>query len=124
VVEFAANLTSNPAPKVKKASAPARKASAPSLGSSKAVVQLGAYSSEERVSAAWATLSKKYPNLRKYSPMTARFDGPKGTVWRLSIRGFDNQQEAIARCQSLRSNGGSCFVRSTAGDSPVQFASR
>ena len=56
--------------------------------------------------------------------MVARFDGPKGTVWRLSIRGFDNQQEAIARCQSLRSNGGSCFVRSTAGDSPVQFASR
>jgi tetratricopeptide (TPR) repeat protein len=124
VVEFAANLTSNPAPKVKKASAPARKATAPSLGSPKAVVQLGAYSSEERVSAAWATLSKKYPNLRKYSPMVARFDGPKGTVWRLSIRGFDNQQEAIARCQSLRSNGGSCFVRSTAGDSPVQFASR
>ena len=124
VVEFAANLTSTTAPKAKKASAPAHKASAPSLGSPKAVVQLGAYSSEERVSAAWATLSKKYPNLRKYSPMTARFDGPKGTVWRLSIRGFDNQQEAIARCQSLRSNGGSCFVRSTAGDSPVQFASR
>ena len=124
VVEFAANLTSKPAPKAKKASASARKASALPLGSPKAVVQLGAYSSEERVSAAWATLSKKYPNLRKYSPMTARFDGPKGTVWRLSIRGFDNQQEAIARCQSLRSNGGSCFVRSTAGDSPVQFASR
>ena len=124
VVEFAANLTSNPAPKAKKASAPARKAAASSLGSPKAVVQLGAYSSEERVSAAWATLSKKHPNLRKYSPMVARFDGPKGTVWRLSIRGFDNQQEAIARCQSLRSNGGSCFVRSTAGDSPVQFASR
>jgi hypothetical protein len=123
VVEFASNLTSKPEPKVKKASAKARKA-APALGSPKAVVQLGAYSSEERVSAAWATLSKKHPNLRNYSPMVARFDSPRGTVWRLSIRGFDNQQEAIARCQTLRSNGGSCFVRSTAGDSPVQFASR
>lgn len=123
VVEFASNLTSKPEPKVKKASAKARKA-APALGSPKAVVQLGAFSSEERVSAAWATLSKKHPNLRNYSPMVARFDGPRGTVWRLSVRGFDNQQEAIARCQSLRSKGGSCFVRSTAGDSPVQFASR
>ena len=123
VVEFASNLTSKPEPKVKKTSTKARKA-APALGSPKAVVQLGAYSSEERVSAAWATLSKKHPNLRKYSPMVARFDSPRGTVWRLSIRGFDNQQEALARCQSLRSNGGSCFVRSTAGDSPVQFASR
>ena len=124
VVEFASNLTSEPAPKAKKASAPARKAASPSLGSPKAVVQLGAYSSEERVSAAWATLSKKYPNLRSYSPMVARFDSPRGTVWRLSIRGFDNQQEAIARCQSRRGKGGSCFVRSTAGDAPVQFASR
>jgi D-alanyl-D-alanine carboxypeptidase len=121
VVELASNLTSKPEPK--KASVKARKA-APALGSPKAVVQLGAYSSEERVSAAWATLSKKHPNLRKYSPMVARFDSPRGTVWRLSIRGFDNQQEAIARCQTLRSKGGSCFVRSTAGDSPVQFASR
>jgi D-alanyl-D-alanine carboxypeptidase len=124
VVEFASNLTSKPEPKVKRASAKVRAKGAPALGSAKALVQLGAYSSEERVSAAWATLSKKHPNLRKYSPMVARFDSPRGTVWRLSIRGFDNQQEAIARCQTLRSKGGSCFVRSTAGDSPVQFASR
>jgi len=124
VVEFASSLTSKPQPKVKKASAKAHAKASSSLGSPKAVVQLGAYSSEERVSAAWAKLSQKHPNLRKYSPMTARFDGPRGTVWRLSIRGFDNQQEAIARCQSLRSSGGSCFVRSTAGDAPVQFASR
>lgn len=123
VIEYAANLTSKPEPKAKKAAAKPRLKAA-GLGSPKAVVQLGAYSSEERVSAAWASLSKKYPNLRKYAPMVARFDSPRGTVWRLSIRGFDNQQEAIARCQSLRSNGGSCFVRSTAGDSPVQFASR
>jgi D-alanyl-D-alanine carboxypeptidase len=121
---MASNFAPKAKPTVKKSSAKARPAASQSLGSPKAVVQLGAYSSEERVSAAWAQLSKKYPNLRKYSPMTARFNGPRGTVWRLSIRGFDNQQEAIARCQTLRGKGGSCFVRSTAGDSPVQFASR
>ena len=120
-------MASNFAPKAKakKASAPARKAAAPrAQGSAKALIQLGAYSSEARVSAAWAKLSKRYPSLRNYSPMIARFDGPRGTVWRLSVRGFGNQQEAISSCQSLRGKGASCFVRSTAGDSPVRFASR
>jgi len=104
--------------------ASARPAAAKASGDSKAVVQLGAYSSAERVSVAWERLTKKYPALANYSPMRARFDGPKGTVWRLSIRGFDSQRDAIQKCQSLRGRGGNCFVRSTNGDSPVQFASR
>jgi D-alanyl-D-alanine carboxypeptidase len=121
---MASNFAPKPkAAKVKKASAPIRPEGGVT-GKSKAVVQLGAYSSEERVSVAWAQLSKKYPALRNYSPMIARFDGPRGTVWRLSVRGFDNQQEAISRCSTLRGKGGKCFVRSTAGDSPVQLASR
>ena len=126
---FAA-MTSSFAPKVEPASAPkkpapVRRASAPKpSGDSKAVVQLGAYSSAERVSVAWSQLTQKYPALGNFSPLRARFAGPKGTVWRLSIRGFDNQQDAISRCQLLKSRGGSCFVRSTAGDSPVQVASR
>jgi len=33
-------------------------------------------------------------------------------------------EHAISRCQVLRGKGGSCFVRSSAGDSPIQFASR
>lgn len=111
--------------KATKAAAPVRPAPVQlASGKSKAVVQLGAYSSEARVSAAWAQLSKKYPHLRSYSPMVARFDGPKGTVWRLSVRGFDNQLEAQSSCSALRGKGASCFVRSTAGDSPVQLASR
>ena len=121
---MASNFAPKPKPaKMKKASAPIRSEGSVT-GKSKSVVQLGAYSSEERVSVAWAQLSKKYPTLRNYSPMIARFDGPRGTVWRLSVRGFDNQQEAISRCSTLRGKGGKCFVRSTAGDSPVQLASR
>ena len=122
-------MSSNFAPAPKPAAAHKKPARARSVdqkanGNSKAVVQLGAYSSAERVSVAWERLAKKYPALANYSPMRARFDGPKGTVWRLSIRGFDSQRDAIQKCQSLRGRGGSCFVRSTNGDSPVQFASR
>ncbi len=93
-------------------------------GRSNSVVQLGAYSSPERVSVAWERLTKRYPALAAYTPMRARFDGPKGTVWRLSIKGFADQQEAIDRCEKLQSRGGNCFVRHVAGDAPVQFASR
>jgi Flp pilus assembly protein TadD len=93
-------------------------------GKSNTVVQLGAYSSREGVEAAWAKLTKRYPKLRAYAPMTARFDSPKGTVYRLAIKGFSSQHEAVARCSQLKSSGGACFVRNVAGDSPVQFASR
>lgn len=123
-------MASSFAPKAKPAAAPKKKApfrtaSAPRAGgNSKAVVQLGAYSSEARVHVAWAELSKRYPALKNYTPQVARFDSARGTVWRLSVKGFGNQQEAQLRCQTLKSNGGSCFVRSTAGDAPVQFASR
>jgi len=95
-----------------------------SKGRSNSVVQLGAYSSPERVNVAWQRLTKRYPALAGYTPMKARFDGPKGTVWRLSIKGFESRKDAVNRCETLQSRGGKCFVRQAAGDSPVQFASR
>ncbi|MBA3577921.1 MAG: tetratricopeptide repeat protein [Sphingomonas sp.] len=93
-------------------------------GNSRSVVQLGAYGSPERVMVAWKDITRRYPALRDYTPMRARFDAPKGTVWRLSIKGFASQQEAVDRCELLQSRGGKCFVRSVAGDAPVQLASR
>ena len=56
--------------------------------------------------------------------MSARFDGPKGTVYRLSLKGFASDRDARLLCESLRQSGGSCFVRNVAGDAPVQFAWR
>jgi len=93
------------------------------LGHGDSVVQLGAYRSPAYVTAAWNTLTRQYPALRAYLPLKARFDSAKGTYWRLSIQGFSNQREAIARCQLLKSHGGNCFVRGVAGDAPVEIAS-
>jgi D-alanyl-D-alanine carboxypeptidase len=93
-------------------------------GHSSSVVQLGAYSSPERVGTAWSWMTKHFPALAAYTPVKARFDGPSGTVWRLSIKGFSSDGEARDRCEQLQSRGGKCFVRHVAGDSPVQFASR
>ena len=109
--------------KARRSSAPAVRAAA-RRGNSKAVVQLGAYGSPERVNQAWNELAERYPALRAYLPLRARFVSPKGTFWRLSIQGFDTQREAVARCNQLRGRGGSCFVRNAAGDTPVQYAAR
>jgi hypothetical protein len=97
---------------------------APRRGNSNSVVQLGAYRSPQAVSVAWNHLTGRYPALRAYLPLRARFDSAKGTFWRLSIQGFDTQREALSRCRFLKSRGGSCFVRNFAGDAPVQYASR
>jgi len=117
------------APKAKPAAKPAkaRQAAAPSpkrRGNSNTVVQLGAYRTPQNVDAAWHQLTNRHPALRGYLPMRARYVSPKGVFWRLSIQGFDNQREALARCNTLRGRGGSCFVRNFAGDTPVQYAAR
>ena len=127
LMAFASRDALAPAPKPapRKASSPARKpTTVANLGKSSAVVQLGAYSSPERVSAAWDKLKLRYPALRDLSPMRAKFDGPKGTVYRLSVKGFASQQAAQNSCSALKSRGGNCFVRTVAGDAPVQMASR
>jgi len=90
---------------------------------SRSVVQLGAYSSRAVVSVAWAKLAAKYPALRGYSPATARFEGPRGTVYRLSVSGFNSGGHAQHMCSSLKTKGAACFVRSVAGDVPVRMAS-
>jgi len=104
------------------------RAAAPKLalrrGNSNNVVQLGAYRSPQAVSAAWNHLTARYPALKAYLPLRARFDSGKGVYWRLSIQGFNNRGEAVSRCQLLKSRGGNCFVRNFAGDAPVQYASR
>ena len=92
-------------------------------GRSRSVVQLGAYSSRNFVSVAWTKLAARYPSLRGYSPATARFEGPRGTVYRLSVSGFETGVHARQMCSSLKTKGAACFVRSVAGDVPVRMAS-
>lgn len=92
-------------------------------GNSTAVVQLGAYGSSKSVLAAWNKAARKYRSLAAYTPMSARFASQRGTVYRLSVKGFGSVNEAQALCSSLRRSGGSCFVRNFAGDAPVQYAS-
>jgi Flp pilus assembly protein TadD len=101
-----------------------RVASRRPVGPGDSVMQIGSYRSPEQVTAGWNRLTQRFPALRGYLPLRARFNSPNGTYWRLSIQGFANQHDALARCEQLRNHGGKCFVRGFAGDSPVEIASR
>lgn len=101
----------------------ARRLAAAVRGNSGVVMQIGSYHSPQQVSAGWAHLTQRYPALRAYLPLKARFDSANGTFWRLSVQGFGNEREAIVRCNALKSRGGHCFVRGIAGDAPVEIAS-
>lgn len=96
----------------------------PRNGKSRAVVQIAAYSSRDRVAIGWSKVAGKHGSLKRYVPVTARFSGAKGTFYRLAVKGFDSDREAVSLCKSLKRAGASCFVRATSGDAPVQFASR
>ena len=111
-------------PKVKAKAALVRASAPRPSGKSDSVVQLGAYSSAGRVETAWTMVARKFAALRDYQPTSARFAGPNGVVYRLSVKGFDSRSEATTLCASLKRSGGTCFVRTVAGDRPIQFASR
>lgn len=93
-------------------------------GRSTSVVQLGAYGSPQRVATAWNQFAQRFGALNRYTPVSMRFSGPKGTVYRLSVKGFATAGEAQQLCEALQRKGKNCFVRRVAGDAPVQLASR
>lgn len=93
-------------------------------GNSRYVVQLGAYSSKDRVHAAWAKVTSRFGRVGNYTPVSARYNGPKGTFYRLAVKGFASDRDAVKFCASLKSQGRACFVRNVAGDAPVRFAAR
>ena len=101
-----------------------RNVSARRVGNSSAVVQLGAFGNAARVAAAWNVAAHRFGSLKGYTPVSAKFASPKGTFYRLSVKGFGSDREARSVCESVRKGGGSCFVREVAGDRPVQLASR
>ena len=101
-----------------------RRAAEVRFGKSKVVVQIGAYGSPSKLQLGWTKLARRHAALGRYTPTTARFVAPIGTVYRLSLKGFASDREARGMCAELKRSGAACFVRSFAGDVPVRFAAR
>jgi Flp pilus assembly protein TadD len=90
------------------------------------VVQLGAFSSEDRLERGWNNSVSKVSWLKGYTPVSTSFKSPADgrTLHRLAISGFESRIEAVNLCRKVRERGGVCFVRGTAGDAPIQWAKR
>jgi hypothetical protein len=73
---------------------------------------------------AWERTSAKIAALNGHTASTARINVNGATLHRLSVSGFGNRQAASQVCARVQAAGGSCFVRSVAGDTPVQWANR
>lgn len=88
------------------------------------VVQLGAFRSAAQVEKAWAQAQRRY-GFRGVEPLSTTVTIPgQGTFHRLAVAGFDDAGDANRVCSSIKAKQGACFVRTTAGDAPVQWASR
>ncbi len=93
----------------------------PAVESGKFVVQLGAFADTARAQAGWNQATSKLAELREYDPQSARVTLKKGAFYRLSVSGFTNREVAGQLCTRVKSAGGQCFVRSVAGDQPLQW---
>ena len=92
-------------------------------GTGRYAVQLGAFSSAAAVERAWGQADRRF-GFAGREPLSTTVRLPKGTFHRLSVAGFASHAEADRVCRSIKAKGGSCFVRTVAGDAPLRFASR
>jgi hypothetical protein len=88
------------------------------------VVQIGAFKTAHQAERAWVEAEKRY-SLAGREPLSTTVDiKGRGRFHRLSVAGFGSTSEARGFCAAIKAKGGACFVRTTAGDAPVRWASR
>jgi protein involved in temperature-dependent protein secretion len=93
-------------------------------GTGRYVVQIGAYRNARQVEQAWARAYRNY-GFGDNQPLSTTVSIPgRGLFHRLAVAGFAGPMDAARLCQTIRGKGGACFVRATAGDAPVRWASR
>lgn len=114
-----------PAPIAKPAALPVAQNPIRKSPASRFVVQIGAFRTPDQVEHAYAELYRRFGFIADHEPLSTTVQLPgKGQFHRLSIAGFDSQAAAAKICNMIKAQGGACFVRTIAGDAPVQWASR
>ncbi|MBL0924707.1 MAG: SPOR domain-containing protein [Sphingomonadaceae bacterium] len=86
------------------------------------VVQLGAFNNAAVANDAWAKLSNRHGLLGGFEPAKTSVTVNGRKFIRLAATGFDSAAAASAACSQIKSQGGVCFVRSSAGTAPVRMA--
>ncbi|MFW6027441.1 MAG: SPOR domain-containing protein [bacterium] len=95
-------------------SPPAPSGAAPSAGTSgDYVVQLASLPSEEAADSAWRTMSAKFPDLLgdAFRDVQEADLGERGIFYRLRVGYFGSKSEADRLCDTLKSRGQDCLVK-------------
>jgi hypothetical protein len=92
-------------------------------GPAPVVVQLGAFSNDVNAERGWQQVSARY-GLAGRRPLTTTFNQDGRTLYRVSVSGFASVADAQRLCGQIKSHGGICFVRATAGDASIRWAAR
>jgi Flp pilus assembly protein TadD len=99
-----------------KLAAAAATPAAPQPSKGKWFVQLGAYDSSAVAKDAWSRAQRRYAAFADHAPTGMAFK----SFYRLSVGGF-SRAGADSLCRGYRAKGGSCFVRTSAGDQMAQW---
>lgn len=96
---------------------PIKTAAAPSARPARGIwyVQLGAFDSPDVARNGWGLARQRYAALKAYVPRRADLRTATSTLHLLSVGGF-TRAAANDVCTAYRARGGSCFIRSYAGD--------
>jgi cell division septation protein DedD len=89
----------------------------------KFVVQIGAFQNAANAQRAWNRVSSRV-NLSNYTAINGFTKVSNASVTRVAIGGIGTHAAAVRLCARIQQTGGTCFVRSNAGDTPARWAQR
>jgi Flp pilus assembly protein TadD len=125
VIPAAVQVAPAPIPVFKSAKLAKLESEARAVANGRFVVQVAAYRNPVQVELGWSRLQDRFAFGPDKQPVSTTVSLPgKGTFHRLAIGSFEAPAEAARVCNSIKAKGGACFVRSKAGDAPVQWAAR
>ncbi|HUO93117.1 MAG TPA: SPOR domain-containing protein [Rhizomicrobium sp.] len=76
-----------------------------------AALQIGAYKSEDEASDAWKAFAQRHAMASAYQSEIKKVDlGDKGVWYRLRLGTFADKSSAVAFCDKLKADGGTCFL--------------
>lgn len=87
------------------------------------VVQLGAFGSQAAAAHAWQNAERRF-GLHAAQPVTMTIDMAGRILHRVAVSGFSKRSDASRLCNYVLSRGGQCWVRASAGDMAVNWATR
>ncbi|HEU4960374.1 MAG TPA: SPOR domain-containing protein [Sphingomonas sp.] len=93
------------------------------LASGDYYVQLGAFENAAVARDGWARATRRFPAFADRTPQGMVFSQDGASYYRLSVGGFA-KADARRLCNAYKARGGTCFIRTDAGDQVAQWVNK